>query len=114
MVQYDDNYFGYDFDLNGEMDLYLETSKDGGKYISTDGTVLAYGKLENNIENSTHTLFIENFHNKNKYDEGWTQCFESAAGSAAGVTAAVVSAFFTPAATAGLYGGFAIGCAILN
>lgn len=84
-------------------------------YLDSDGNKLYRLKLSvNSTKTGVDIEFVESYTKPELAGRKWSQCFSSEAGSALGVSGAVVSGFTGPWGVAGWYAGIAAYCAIVS
>lgn len=84
-------------------------------YLDSDGNRMYRLKLTvNSNKTGVDIEFIESYIKPELTGRKWSQCFSSEAGSALGVSGAVVSGFTGPWGVAGWYAGIAAYCAIVS
>lgn len=86
-------------------------------YLDSDGKRMYRLKLTvNSSKTGIDIEFVESYNDMNSALTGrkWSQCFSAEAGSALGVSGAVVSGFTGPWGVAGWYAGIAAYCAIVS
>lgn len=84
-------------------------------YLDSDGNRMYRLKLSiNSNKTGVDIEFIESYIKPELTGRKWSQCFSSEAGSALGVSGAVVSGFTGPWGVAGWYAGIAAYCALVS
>jgi len=117
-IDIENNLISYDYDNDGNVDIYAERIENSDLYIYKDasGVNIAKAMITQN-GNQWNLKIIELYEDdQNKQSRGkmggFRKCFQDVAGSVEGIALTTASGFAGPWGPVGVLGGVAIGCAI--